>query len=441
MIVKNVEKKENNTATFQVELDRSEFSAAINKAYLKNRKSINVPGFRRGKAPRMVIEGMFGADVFYDDAMNEAAPEAFNFAVEQEGLKTVGRPSVSDMSVSDDKELTISFETAVYPAVTLGEYKNLEAPRDKVEVTDADVDEELSKIQKRNARLVTVARAAADGDTVVIDFEGFLNGVPFDGGKGEGHSLVLGSGQFVPGFEEQVAGMSAGEEKDIDITFPEDYHEDLAGKAVVFKVKVNEVKESQEPELDDEFAKDVSEFDTLEEYKADLRANLEKSRESAADEKFREALLKKAVENMTVEIPAAMIEEQQDLLINDYAQNLAMQGYSLEQYLGMMGMDVNMFRSSARPAAQRQIESELLLTNIAQAEGFECTAEEIEAEYKKVAESHGMEIDAVKKAVDEETLAKDIKLRKASEVIYSTGIATDPVIEEDETETEIENAE
>lgn len=437
MIVKSVEKKENNTATFQVDLDKAEFEAALHKAYLKNKKSISVPGFRKGKAPRMVIEGMFGQDVFYDDAVNELAPEAFNLAVEQEDLKTVGRPSITDVNVSDEKELTLSFETALYPVATLGEYKGLEAPKAAVEVTDADVDAELEKIQTRNARLVTVERPAADGDTAVIDFEGFLDGVPFDGGKGESHSLVLGSGQFIPGFESQVVGMSTGEEKDLDITFPEDYHADLAGKAVVFKVKVNEVKESQSPALDDEFAKDVSEFDTLDEYKADIKENLMKARETAAEEQFKEALMKKAVENMQVEIPDAMIEEQQDLLINDYAQNLAMQGYSLEQYLGMMGMDVNMFRTSARPAALRQIESELLLSAIADAEAIECSPEEIEEEYQKAAESYNVDLETIKKAVEETAIVKDMRLRKASEIIYSTAIATEPVeeVQEDKADT------
>ena len=434
MIVKSVEKKENNTATFQVEIDKAEFEAAVNKAYLKNKKSIAVPGFRKGKAPRMIIEGMYGADVFYDDAINGLAPDAFSFAAEKEELKTVGRPSVSDMNISDDKVLTLSFETALYPVVTLGEYKNLEAPKDKVEVTDEDVETELNTVLKRNSRLVTVERAAADGDTAVIDFDGYLDGVRFDGGQAEGHSLVLGSGQFVPGFEEQVIGLSAGDEKDIDITFPEDYHAELAGKAVVFKVKVNEIKESQMPELDDEFAKDVSEFDTLDEYKADLRANLEKTRETAAQDKFKDALLKKAIENMQTEIPDAMVEEQQDVMMNDYSQNLAMQGYSFDQYLGMMGMDANLFRASSRPTAVRQIESELLLNNVADAEKIECTAEEIDEEYKRIAESYGVDLDTVKKAVDEETITRDLRLKKASEVIYSSGIATEPVAEEEKAE-------
>ena len=435
MIVKSVEKKENNTATFQVEIDKAEFDAAVNKAYLKNKKSIAVPGFRKGKAPRMIIEGMYGADVFYDDAVNDLAPEAFSFATEKEELKTVGRPSVSDVNISDDKVLTLSFETALYPVATLGEYKNLEAPKDNIEVTDEDVDAELSNVLKRNARLVTVERAAADGDTAVIDFDGYLDGEQFEGGQADGHSLVLGSGQFVPGFEEQVIGLSAGDEKDIDITFPEDYHAELAGKAVVFKVKVNEIKESQMPELDDEFAKDVSEFDTLDEYKADLRTNLEKTRETAAQDKFKDALLKKAIENMQVEIPDAMVEEQQDIMINDYSQNLAMQGYSLDQYLGMMGMDVNLFRASSRPTAVRQIESELLLSNVAEAEKVECTAEEIDEEYKRIAESYGVDLDTVKKAVDEETITRDLKLKKASDVIYDSGIATEPVAEEENAET------
>jgi len=430
MIVKSVEKRENNTAKFQVEIDRDEFEAAINKAYLKNKKNIVVPGFRKGKAPRMVIEGMFGPDVFYEDAINDLSPAAFRFGVEQESLETVGRPMLTDTDISEGKVVTLTFETALYPVVTLGQYKGLEAPKPAVKVEDSDVDAELESLRKRNARMQTADRPAAEGDTVVIDFEGFIDGKPFDGGKGENVNLVLGSGQFIPGFEEQVIGMSAGEEKDINVTFPEDYTEELAGKDAVFHVKLNEVKETILPELDDEFAKDVSEFDTLEEYKNSVRESLLKGREEAATREFKDALIDKAAKNMSVIIPDAMVEEQVDFIINDYAQNLAMQGYSLDHYLSLMGMDVESFRNSIRPTALRQIQVELLLNKVAEEEKIECTDEEIEAEFTRLAELYQMDVENVKKAVSAETLARDLRMRKAASVIYDTGIPTEPVEEE-----------
>lgn len=434
MIVKNVEKKENNTATFDVLLDKAEFESAVNRAYQKNKKQISVPGFRKGKAPRMVIEGMFGADVFYDDAVNEVAPEALAFAIEQEKLETVGRPSISDMNVSDDKELTLSFEVALYPVVTLGEYKGLEVEKDSIEVTEEEVDADLARIQKRNARIQVVDRAAADGDTAVIDFEGFVDGVAFDGGKGENYNLVLGSGSFIPGFEDQVIGMSAGEEKDIDVTFPEEYHENLAGKAAVFHIKCHEVKESILPELDDEFAKDVSEFDTMEAYKASIRSGLEENRKNAVERTFRDAALNKASENMTVEIPDAMIEEQHEMMISEYAQSIRAQGIELEQYLGMMGMDMNGFRMTTRPSAERQLRINLMLEAIVAAEQFEVTDEELEAEMQRMAEMYGMELDAVKSAVQLDGLRNDLKMRKASDLICESAVAVAPAKAENKEE-------
>ena len=438
MIVKSVEKRENNTATFQVEIDKAEFENAVNRAYIKNKKSINVPGFRKGKAPRMVIEGMYGADVFYDEAVNDLAPGAFAFAVEQEKLDAVGRPSVSNMDVSADKVLTLSFETALYPVVTLGDYKGLEVPKESTAVSDEEVNAELARVQKRNARIQTVDRAAADGDTAVIDFEGFQDGVPFDGGKGEGYSLTLGSHSFVPGFEEQVVGMSAGEEKDIDITFPEDYHEGLAGKAVVFHVKCTEVKESILPELDDEFAKDVSEFDTLDAYKADIRAKQEENRSKNVERAFREAVLNKAVENMQVEVPDAMLDEQHETMLNEYGQNLAAQGIELEQYVAMMGMDMNTFRMNTRPSALQQVKVNLLLDAVAKAEQIEVTDEEVEEELKKLAEAYKMELDAVRAAVPVESLRKDITERKAADLVCGSAVPTEPAKTEEKKEDKAE---
>ncbi len=426
MIVKNVEKKQNNTATFDVEIDAAAFEAAVNRVYLKNKKQISVPGFRRGKAPRMVIEGMYGKDVFYDDAVNDLAPDALAFAVEQEKLDTVGRPTIKDMNVSDEKVLTLSFEVALYPEVTLGQYKGLEVEREKIEITDAEVDAEIERVRKRNARIMTAERPAAMGDTAVIDFEGFQDGVPFDGGKGENHSLVLGSHSFIPGFEEQVVGMSAGEEKDIDVTFPEEYHEALAGKPAVFHVKCREVKESILPELDDEFAKDVSEFDTLAEYRESIRKNLLETREKSVERSFRDAVLNKAAENITVEIPEAMIDEQHEIMIRDYSNSLMNQGIELEQYIAMMGMDMNSFRMNTRPSAARQLRVNLMLDAVAEAEGFEVTDEDIESELQKMADAYKLPLEDVRAAVPVENLRKDILERKAADLICEAAIPTEP---------------
>lgn len=425
MEIKNVEKKENGKLSFQAEIDAAAFEAAVNKAYLKARKDIYVPGFRRGKAPRMVIEGMYGAGVFYEDAVEALAPEAYAAGKEQSGERTVGAPSILNFNVAGDKTLTIDFEVALYPEATLGQYKGVEAYKAPVEVSDEEVAKELESVQKRNARIVTVERAAANGDTANINYDGYKDGVPFDGGKGENYDLVLGSGSFVPGFEEQVVGMSAGEEKDIHITFPENYHEGLAGAAVVFKVKVNEVKESQLPEADDEFAKDVSEFDTLDEYKASLKKDLEERKSAAAESEFRNLVMAKAVENMSVEVPDAMVDEQVNLVVEDYARNCAMQGMTLEKYLDMMGVDEAAFRRIVRPSALNQVKTEILLEKVAEAEGVQISEEDVENEYKSAAERYSMELEQVKASVSPEIVTRDLKMKKATDIIFDAAVATD----------------
>ena len=426
MIVKNVEKKENNTATFQVEIDKDEFEKAVNAAYLKAKKQIVVPGFRKGKAPRMVVEGMYGADVFYNDAAEDIAPTALAFAVEQEKLEMVGMPSITDMDVSDEKVLTLGFEIALYPAVTLGEYKGLEVEKEKIEITDEAVDAEIDRVRNRNSRIQTVERAAAMGDTAVIDFVGTIDGVAFDGGTGSDFSLKLGSGTFIPGFEEQVVGLSAGEEKDVCVTFPEEYHADLASKDAVFHVTCKEVKETLLPELDDEFAKDVSEFDTLEEYKQSIRTSMEESRKTAADRDFRDAVLTKAAENAEMILPDAMIDEKHERMIEEYGQNLAAQGIPLEQYIGMMGMSMDDFRRTTRPSAERQLRISLMIDEVAKAEEVAVTDEEVEAEYAKVAESYGMPVDDVKNSIPADALRKDMIERKTADLICDSAVAVDP---------------
>lgn len=389
MILKNVENKENKTATFQVESDAAEFESAVNGAYLKNKASINIPGFRKGKAPRAVVEGMYGAEVFYQDAMDELAPKAFEFGLDESKLRMVGTPSIVDVNVTDDRTASYTFEVTLYPEVTLGQYKGLEAERKDESVSDEDVDNELNSVRKRNARMIDIDdRAAELGDTVDIDFDGYLDGERFDGGKAEGYSLELGSNSFVPGFEDQVVGMKIGEEKDIDITFPENYTPELAGKAVVFKIKLNGITTPELPELDDEFAKDVSEFDTLDEYKTSLREDLEKRRKDEAENDFRANILKQAVNNLQAEIPECMILEKVEQTIRDYASNFGMTDRSvpLENLKEMMGLSDEVVENNIRPAAEFQVKTDLLLDKIKDEEKLEVTEEAFNEYLNKVAE-------------------------------------------------------
>ena len=436
MIVKNVEKKENNTAVFQVESDAAEFEAAVNGAYLKNKASIYIPGFRKGKAPRAVVEGMYGKDVFYQDAMDELAPQAFEQGVKEAELRFVGAPSITDVNVTDERTVVYSFTVTLYPEVTLGQYKGIEATRETVTVSDEDVNAEVESVRKRNARKVSVEREAQMGDTANIDFDGFLNGERFDGGKAEGYDLELGSNSFVPGFEEQIVGMQIGEEKDLDITFPEEYVEDLAGKAVVFKVKLNSLTVSELPELDDEFAKDVSEFDTLDEYKADIRANLEKRRQDEAEEKVRSEIMHKAAENMTVEIPEVMVQEKVEEILRNYAANFGLNSRDIEyaQLLQMMGLDENTINVSIRPGAQVQVKNDLLIEAVIKAENIEVTDEEVEEYLNKVAESIQAQPEEVKNYFGLEFLAGERKKEKATNLIIDSAVITEAAPEEEKAE-------
>ncbi|MBQ2896612.1 MAG: trigger factor, partial [Oscillospiraceae bacterium] len=376
MIVTNAA-REKNIVTFEVRLDAAEFEKYVNDAYKQNKSRINVPGFRKGRAPRMVIEGMYGKEVFYDDAMNDAAPEAFAFAVEQEKLNVVGRPAVENVEVTEETGLVLSYKVDVWPETTLGQYKGLEAEKVAVTVSDEEVDADIERKRKQNGRIQTVEREAQMGDTVNIDYCGTLEGVPFDGGTADGYNLGLGSGTFVPGFEEKLVGIKAGEERDIDITFPESYVEHLAGKDVVFHVKCNEVKEEILPELDDEFAKD-NDYDTLAEMREASRKRLADGRQSAVDNAWKDMLVEQAVENMTAEIPQGMIEERLDNIMNDYAQYMASQGLKLDDYVKMIGTDMQTFRENSRGAAEKQTRTEVLLRAIAEAEKIEATEEDLE---------------------------------------------------------------
>ena len=384
MNVKSIEKN-GNQATIVVEIDKELMEKGVNAAYLKARKQIMIPGFRKGKAPRKMIESMYGAHVFYEDGLEEIFPEIYQFAVVEQDLKAIGRPSLTDMDINEENIVTLTLTTEVYPEVTLGDYKGLEIEKAEASVTDEQVAAELDRMAQNVASTETVDRAAEMGDTANIDFEGFLDGTPFDGGKGENHDLKLGSNSFVPGFEEQVVGMSAGEEKDIDITFPENYHEGLAGKAVVFHVKCNKVTTTNVPELDDEFAKDVSEFETLEELKADIRAKALESAEKQNASIFEQACVEKAAENTTVEMPNALIEAELDNQMERFGYQLQMSGYSMDAYAKMMGGDMATMRNAFRPAAEKQAKINVTLAKIVEAEGVAVTEEEITAELESMA--------------------------------------------------------
>lgn len=427
MNLKNFEKTEKNTAVLTVVSDPAEFEKAVNGAYLKSRKDIYIPGFRKGKAPRQVIEGMYGHEVFYQDAMDEIAPEAYEFAVKEKDLRVVGQPRITDVNVTDDRAVEFTFSLTLYPEVTLGEYKGLEAVKLVQTVSDDDVEAEIAAVQKRNARMLNVDRPAEMGDTVNINFEGFLDGTPFEGGKGDNHPLELGSNSFVPGFEEQLVGMSAGEEKDIDITFPENYTENLAGKAVVFHVVCNEVSSPEYPELDDEFAQDVSEFDTMADYRADVRSNLQKRLDDSAEAAFRDAVIQKACEGMTVEIPDVMVEEKVDEFLRNYASQFGMyeRDMTREQMLKLFGMNEETLNSSIRPAAEMQVKTELMLEAVAKAENLEPTEEELDAYAAKMAEGIGASADDVKKYFGAEYLKAETQREQAMELIVANAVAKD----------------
>jgi trigger factor len=428
MNVKNIERN-GNVTTITVEIDKDLMEKGVNAAYLKARKNIQIPGFRKGKAPRKVIESMYGIHVFYEDGLEEIFPEVYEEAVVKQGIKAIGRPSLEDLQISEENIVTITISTEVYPEVTLGEYKGIEAPKAEINVTDEQVEAELNTMAQNVSSTETVERAAEMGDTANIDFEGFDNGVPFEGGKGQGFDLKLGSGSFVPGFEEQVVGMSAGEEKDIDITFPEDYHANLAGKPVVFHVKCNKVTTTTVPAMDDEFAKDVSEFDTLEELKADIRAKALENAEKQAASAFEQACVDKAAENCTVDMPKALIEAELDNQMERFAYQLQMSGYSVEAYAKMMGGDMNTMRNAFRPAAEKQAKIDLTLAKIFEVEGLTVTDEDIAAEYDALAEKYSLELEKVKTMVSLEEIRTNLETRKAVKVIVDNAVAVAPKAE------------
>ncbi len=424
MLVKNVEKKENNTATFQVEVDPAEFDKAVDKAFNKAKGSINIPGFRKGKAPRAVVEGMYGADCFYQDAIEVAAPDAFEYGIENSGLKMVGRPSMVDVEITDDKSLVVTFSIDLYPEVTLGQYKGLSAQKADATVTDEMLEAEIQADLRRNSRFVDVDRPAQEGDTASIDFDGYLDGERFDGGYGENYRLELGSHTFVPGFEEQVVGMSVGEEKDINITFPENYAEELAGKDVVFKVKVNSVCVTELPELDDEFVQDISEFETVEEYKTDLRKEMEKRAIDETQAAFQSAIMMQACDNMTVEVPEVLIEAKIEELVHTYASNFGITDSKLttEDIIKMMGLDDESMNTTIRPVAVSQVKQELLLEAVIEAENIDISGEALDEYIKTTAESVETTPEALLNYFGEEFIKNEYKREQASKVIMDSAV-------------------
>ena len=429
MIVKNIERNGNETKIV-VEIDKELMEKGVNAAYLKQRKNIMLPGFRKGKAPRKMIESMYGPHVFFEDGLDEIFPEVYQFAVVEQGVKAIGRPNLTDMDINEENIVTLTISTEVYPEVTLGQYKGLEVEKNEVSVSDEQVNAELERMANNVASTETVEREAQMGDTANIDFEGFDNGVAFEGGKGDNFDLKLGSGQFVPGFEEQIVGMNVGEEKDIDITFPENYHEGLAGKPVVFHVKLNKLTATNVPAIDDELAKDVSEFDTLDELKADIRAKALEAAQKQADSAFEQACVEKAAENVTVDMPKALVESELDNQMERFAYQLQMSGYSVEQYAQMMGGDMNTMRNAFRPAAEKQAKINVTLAAIAEAEGLTVSEEEVEAEFAEMAKTYEMDVEKIKSMVAAEDVKANLETRKAVKTVVDSAVAVAPKAEE-----------
>lgn len=413
-----VENMEKNMAKLTIEVSAEELEKAIQGAYLKQRKKINVPGFRKGKVPRQMIEKMYGAEIFYEDAANALIPGAYGKAYDECELEIVSQPKVEVVQLEKGKPFIFTAEVAVKPEVTLGEYKGLSVDKVSNRVTAKEIDAKLEEEQKKNARTIVVEdRAVQDGDEVVLDFEGFVDGVAFEGGKGENYPLTIGSGAFIPGFEEQLIGAEAEKEVEVNVTFPEEYHsEDLAGKAAVFKCTVHEIKAKELPELDDEFAAEVSEFDTLDAYKADIKAKIKEKKIEEGNRKKEDQAVEKAVANATMEIPDAMIDTQVNQMAQDFAQRIQQQGLSMDQYFQFTGMTAEKMLEELRPQAVKRIETRLVLEAIAKAENIEITDERIDEELAKMAEAYKMEVEKLKEFMGEnekEQMKMDLAVQEA----------------------------
>ena len=418
MSLTKTESIEKNRFELQFSVDKATFDAAVTKVYNKKAKNINVPGFRKGKAPRSIVEKMYGVGIFYEDAINDLIPEAYEAAIKEAALEVVGQPEFDVVSL-DDNGLVLSAKVYVKPEVEIKDYAGIEVEKTVEAVTDEDVEKEIELVRERNSREIEVTdRAAEMGDTAVIDFEGFCDGVAFEGGKGTDYALKLGSGSFIPGFEEQVAGHSIDEEFDVNVTFPTEYHAaDLAGKEAVFKVKIHAITKVELPALDDDFAKDVSEFDTFDEYKADIKAKIEKRRESEAERAVEDKLMEALIEKLEADIPEPMFVEETENFVRDYDSRLRMQGLDLMTYFKYTGLDLDALRAQMRPQAERQVKGRLALEKIAALEGLEATEEDIEAEFKGIAEAYNIEVEQVKASISADAIAADMKVKKALDLV------------------------
>lgn len=418
-----VEKLEKNMAKLTIEVSADEFSKAVEEAYQKNRGKISVPGFRKGKVPKKMIEQMYGKAVFYEDAANALIPGAYEKALEECEETIVSSPKINVTQIEEGKAFIFTAEVALKPEVTLGTYKGVEVDKIEISVTDEEVEADLKQQQENNSRVVTVERPVADGDIAVIDYEGFADGVAFDGGKGEDYSLTIGSHSFIDNFEEQLIGKNAGEECEVNVTFPEEYHaKELAGKPAVFKVTVKEVKEKQLPELNDEFAGEVSEFETLDDYKEDIRKKLTEKKEAEAKNEKEDAVITAVIENAQMEIPEAMVETQQRQIVDEFAQRLQMQGLSMEQYFQFTGLSYQHMLEQVKPQAERKIKSRLVLEAVVAAENIVATEEDYEEEIKRMAEGYRMEADKIKELMGEQgkkQIMEDLAVRKAAEFVVN----------------------
>lgn len=418
MALKKTTEVEKNLYEIEFDVDKETFEAAIEKVYRKEVKKINVPGFRKGKAPRSMIEKMYGKGVFYEDAINEIIPDAYENAIKEADLKVVSRPEF-DIVTIDDNGVVLKAKFFVKPAVELKSYKGIEVDKTVKEVTEEDIAADIDRARQRNSRVVDVTdRAVQDGDIANIDYEGFCDGVAFDGGKAEGYDLSIGSGSFIPGFEEQIIGHNIGEKFDITVTFPTEYHsEDLAGKEAIFKISLNGIKFNELPALDDEFVKDVSEFDTVDEYKADIKAKLEKKNEQDAENAVEAQIIDALVEALEADIPAAMFENEAENFVRDYDSRLRMQGLDLNTYCKYTGQTLESLREQFMPMAQRQVKTRLALEKIVELEGIDATAEEVDAEYANLATAYGLEADKVKELVEADAIKSDLCVKKAVDFV------------------------
>ncbi len=425
-----VETLEKNMAKLTVELPEDLLEKALQSAYLSQKNKISIPGFRKGKVPRAMVEKMYGPEIFFEDAANQLIREHYNEAADESGLDIVSRATIDIVQIEKGKPFIFTAEVAVKPEVSLGEYKGVAVTKADITVTDEEIDETVERERNNNARVITVeGRAIEEGDTAVIDYEGFVDGVPFEGGKDENHALEIGSHSFIDTFEDQLVGKNSGDELEVNVTFPEEYHAvELAGKPAVFKVKIKEVTTKEYPELDDEFAQDVSEFDTLAEYKEDVRKSLAKQKEDAAKRTQEDEAVQKIVENSSMELPEPMIEMQVDVMIDEFAQRIAQQGLSFEQYMQFSGTTPEKLKEQVRPDAIKRIQGSLVLEQIVKEENIEASEEEVEAEIQKMADAYGMETDKIREVMgdsERESMKKDIALQKAVEFIMEHSVEED----------------